>query len=151
MLKVRSRYLLIVAAVVWVLAGANIVRLGIVAIMEGRTPLWLLIIGIPGTFLLFHMMFSKLVGKHSDRIRGYGERLMHVMRFFDLKGYIIMIVMMGGGIALRSFGLVPGWFVAFFYTGLGCALTLAGIGFLIHYVHRGGSITCPVTKKSRVA
>ena len=33
-----------------------------------------------------------------------------------------MAVMMGGGIGLRMAGLVPDWFVAFFYTGLGvCA------------------------------
>ena len=97
------------------------------------------------------MMFSKLVGKHADRIRSYGEDKMHVLHFFDIKGYIMMAIMMGGGIALRNFGIVPTWFVAFFYTGLGCALALAGIGFLVHYLHRGGEIVCPVTKKTRLA
>lgn len=62
-------------------------------------------------------MFSKLVGKHAARIRSYGEEKMHVLKFFDVRGYLIMAVMMGGGIALRSFHLVPGWFIAFFYTG----------------------------------
>ena len=76
---------------------------------------------------------------------------MHVLRFFDVKGYIIMAVMMGGGISLRSFGIVPTWFVAFFYTGLGIALALAGVGFLVHFIRQGKSITCPVTKKSRLA
>lgn len=46
-----------------------------------------------------------------------------------------MAVMMGGGIALRSFGLVPPWFIAFFYTGLGVALAFAGITFLAHCLH----------------
>lgn len=40
-----------------------------------------------------------------------------------------MAVMMGGGIWLRSSGLVPDIFIAVFYTGLGCALTMAGILF----------------------
>ena len=151
MFKVRAKYLLIIAALVWIVAGANIVRLGVLACLEGTTPVWLLVVGIPLIFLVFHMMFTRLVGKHSDRIRGYGEERMRALKFFDVKGYIIMIIMMGGGISLRTFGLVPTWFVAFFYIGLGIALTLAGIGFLVHFAKRGGVITCPVTKKTRVA
>lgn len=150
-MRVEARYLLLIAAAVWFIAGVNIARLGILAILEDVTPLWLLVIGIPVVFLAFHVMFSKLVGKHADRIRGYGENRMHVLRFFDVKGYVIMIIMMGGGIALRAFGIFPSWFVAFFYTGLGSALALAGVGFLIHYIKRGGFITCPVTKRTRVA
>lgn len=148
---VRSEKLLIIAFVVWFLAGINIMRLGIIALGELESVNALIIAGVPVVFLLFHMMFSKLVGKHSDRIRGYGGQRKSVLRFFDIKGYVIMAIMMGGGISLREFGLVPTWFVAFFYTGLGAALTLAGIGFLIHYIKRGGELKCPVTKKTRLA
>lgn len=151
MFKVRAKYLLVIAGIVWIAAGVNIVRLGVVACMEGTTPLWALIVGIPLTFLAFHAMFTRLIGKHADRIRSYGEDRKHVLQFFDVKGYVIMIVMMGGGISLRAFNLVPTWFVAFFYTGLGLALTLAGIGFFVHFAKRGGDITCPVTKKTRAA
>ncbi|MHC5879305.1 hypothetical protein ACYT69_10295, partial [Streptococcus pyogenes] len=49
--------------------------------------------------------------------------------FFDLKCYLIMAFMMGGGIWLRTSGLAPISFIAFFYTGLGSALTLTGILF----------------------
>ena len=150
-MKVRAKYLLLIAAAVWMLAGLNIFRLGILSATETYIQPWILIVGIPVIFILFHMMFSKLVGKHADRIREYGEERMHVLKFFDVKGYIMMAIMMGGGIALRSFGIVPPWFVGFFYTGLGVALTLAGVGFLVHYVKRGGEIVCPVTKKARLA
>ncbi|WP_165248161.1 hypothetical protein [Adlercreutzia sp. ZJ141] len=151
MFKVQGKYLLTIASAVWILAGLNILRLGILACLEGSTPVWIMAVGIPFVFLVFHMMFSKLVGKHSDRIRNYGNEKIHVLKFFDAKGYVIMAVMMGGGISLRAFGLVPVWFIAFFYTGLGIALTLAGIGFLLHFVKRGGNIVCPVTKKTRLA
>ena len=53
--------------------------------------------------------------------------------FFDLKAYCIMAVMMGGGIWLRASGLVPDVFIAVFYTGLGCALALAGVLFWIAF------------------
>lgn len=55
------------------------------------------------------------------------------MHFFDLKSYCIMAFMMGGGIWLRSSGLVPDVFIAVFYTGLGCALVLAGVLFWIMF------------------
>ncbi len=150
-MKVRAKYLLLIAAAVWFVAGINILRLGILSILAGEGSLWLWLIGIPVVFILFHAMFSRLVGKHADRIRSYGENRMHVLKFFDIKGYIIMAIMMSGGIGLRAADIVPGWFVAFFYTGLGAALALAGIGFLIHFLHQGGEIRCPVTGKTRLA
>ncbi|WP_251230605.1 hypothetical protein [Adlercreutzia aquisgranensis] len=138
MLKVRSKYLLLIAGVVWLLAGLSVTRLGVLAIMGGVNP-WFYA-GIPVVFVLFGAMFFKLVEKHSARIHGYGDERMHVLKFFDVKGYIVMAVMMGGGIALRSFGIVPSWFVAFFYTGLGLALASAGIGFFCQFFlrHRTG-------------
>jgi len=44
-----------------------------------------------------------------------------------------MAVMMGGGIWLRYSGLVPEVFIAVFYTGLGCALALAGVIFWVMF------------------
>ena len=149
--KVRAEFLLLIAAAVWFAAGVNIMRLGLISCVDGEAILGAELVGIPVVFLVFHRMFTRLVGKHSDRIRGYGDNRMNVLRFFDAKGYLIMAAMMGGGIALRSFGIVPGWFVAFFYTGLGIALALGGVGFLVHFIKRGGVITCPVTKRTRLA
>lgn len=151
MLRIPTDKLLLVAAAVWFLAGANIVNIGVQAIPQAGTGPLLLMLGMLATFLAFHAMFTKILGKHSTRIRDYqGERTL-VFKFFDAKAYLLMAVMMGGGISLRAFGLVPSWFVAFFYTGLGTALALAGVGFLVHYLKRGGTITCPVTKKTRLA
>ena len=45
-----------------------------------------------------------------------------------------MAVMMGGGIGLRAAKVFPDIFVAFFYTGLGCALSLAGILFVYMFI-----------------
>lgn len=52
-------------------------------------------------------------------------------RFMSLKGYLIIIFMMTLGISLRSIGSIPDGFFAFFYTGLGSALFLAGAGSLL--------------------
>ena len=74
-----------------------------------------------------------MVGKHASRIRGYEEDKTHLFKFFDKKGYIMMAIMMGGSIALRASGRRAQWFIAFFYTGLGAALAVAGVNFILRY------------------
>ena len=88
MFKVRSKYLLLIAAAVWLIAGSQVARMGIEAIAAGNGNPWLLLIGLPATFVVFHMMFSKLVGKHAARIRSYGEEKMHVLKFFDVRALL---------------------------------------------------------------
>jgi putative membrane protein len=79
-------------------------------------------------------MFSKLVQKNIQRIADLEGERHHVVRFFDRKSYIMMAFMMSLGIGMRAAGIVPDWFIAFFYTGLGLALTLAGTSFLMRGV-----------------
>ena len=57
-----------------------------------------------------------------------------------------MAVMMGGGIWLRSSGLVPDVFIAVFYTGLGCALALAGVLLCIMFAAYGKD--CPAKRET---
>lgn len=54
--------------------------------------------------------------------------------FLCIKAYLIMACMVGGGIGLRAAGIFPDTFIAFFYTGLGCALASAGILFLKNHI-----------------
>ncbi len=144
-LKIATDKLLLVAGVVWSIAGINIANLGIQAYFkEEGWVFWTLIIGTLAIFTLFHIfVFTKMVGKHSERIRGSAEDRTHVWKFFDKRGYIIMACMMGGGIGLRASGLVPDWFIAFFYTGLGAALVVAGISFILRYF-KSSDPSCPV-------
>ena len=134
-LRISTDKLLLVAGVVWLVAGANVAGIGLAAYFhEPGWALWALVGGTLAVFVLFHVfVFTKMVGKHAERIRGYEEDRTHVLKFFDKKGYIMMAIMMGGGIGLRMSGLVPDWFIAFFYTGLGIALTVAGLTFLLRY------------------
>lgn len=126
---VRKRTLLCIAGCVWLLAGFNVARLGIISYgrLEGIT-FWHILLSIV-VFCAFGAMFFKMSMKHTRRITGYKEEFRPVWHFFDLKAYLIMAFMMGGGIWLRSSGLAPEVFIAVFYTGLGCALALAGVLF----------------------
>ncbi|MGM9591397.1 MAG: hypothetical protein ACI3VK_01600 [Oscillospiraceae bacterium] len=130
----KKRTLLAVAGCVWLIAGFNVARLGILSygIIPQIRILHILLSVV--VFCAFGFMFFKMSIKHTRRIKGYEEVFRPVWHFFDLRSYIIMAVMMGGGIWLRSSGLVPDVFIAVFYTGLGCALALAGILFWIMFL-----------------
>ena len=132
MFKVKKRTLLLIAGIVWLIAGFNVARLGIIS-YKLIDPEWYLYILSLVIFLLFGRMFFKMSRKHTKRIVRY-EEYRPFWNFFDCKAYMIMAFMMGGGIALRSSGLVSDFFIAFFYTGLDCALGLAGVIFIKNYI-----------------
>lgn len=131
--KVSKRTLLVIAGLVWMIAGFNVARLGILSYGVIKI-FWYNIILSVVVFLLFGIMFYKMTRKHINRIRGYEEKFRPFWNFFDLKAYIIMTIMMGGEIGLRACGVFPDVFIAFFYTGLGCALFLAGVLFVAEFI-----------------
>ena len=135
-MRMKKHNLIVVAGVVWLVAGANVAVLGARA-ATGMSGIALavavaLVVGAVATFLAFHTMFSRLVVKNSRRIRSLKGARHNPLRFFDARGYATMAVMMSFGIGMRAAGIFPDWFVAFFYTGLGLALALAGVSFLLH-------------------
>lgn len=71
-----------------------------------------------------------MVLKHYQRIKSYSCEYQPIYKFFDLKSYLIMIFMMSLGIGLRASAVVPKNFIAFFYSGLGLGLLLAGLLFI---------------------
>lgn len=132
--KIKKRYLLLIAGCVWLLAGVNVALLGIKSYVRLdliRAYYFVLSIAV---FVVFGAMFFRMSIKHTKRIESYPEEYRPFWHFFDLKSYIIMAVMMSGGIWLRSSGTAPDVFIAVFYTGLGFALALAGALFLYRFI-----------------
>ena len=132
---------------VWAIAGFNVARLGVLS-YRNILPISVIHIFLSGlVFPVFGLMFYKMTLKHTKRIKGYTEEFRPIWHFFDLKAYCIMAFMMGGGIWLRSSGLAPDVFIAVFYTGLGRAMTLAGVLFWVMFFHfcddRMGLRVCP--------
>ena len=127
-MKVKRNTLLLIACLVWGAAGVNILRLGVLAY-----PAYLSVLNFVLSALVFavfqYFIFGRLVQKYTARITGYEEERHFFLKFFDVKSFIIMAVMMTGGIWLRSSGVAPDRFIAFFYTGLGASLLLAGLLF----------------------
>lgn len=114
-------------------AGVNIFRIGILLYSPYLNIVNVLISGV--VFAIFqYFIFGRLVRKHTDRIHGYIDERQFFLKFFDTKSFVIMIIMIFGGIGIRSFHLASDKFIAVFYTGLGAALLLAGVLFCCNYV-----------------
>lgn len=74
MFRVKKRTLLFIAGAVWLIAGFNVARLGILSyrIIEPKWYMYLLTVLV---FALFGAMFFKMSKKHTTRILGYeGDR-----------------------------------------------------------------------------
>lgn len=153
MFKVSKNKLLLIAGIVWFAAGFNIALIGFQAYGQVISAFaWqfvaLLALGSIAIFSLFHtFIFSKMVRKHSARIADLPGERASFWKFFDAAGYIMMAIMMSGGIALRMSGVVPDWFIAFFYFGLGVALALSGVSFLARFFRRAPG-ACPVASRN---
>lgn len=133
---VSSNTLLLLAGAIWLAAGANILRIGIVC-WSGDHDWWLLKVAEASfVFLLFFaLIFNRLFIKHTGRIaeKRESKQQKHCpFSFFDTKGWIIMAVMITMGITIRRLELLPVSFIAVFYTGLSLALMATGVRFLIH-------------------
>ena len=129
---VKKRTLLLIAGIVWMIAGVNVARLVVISYFNIERN-WYLYLMTLFVFLLFGSMFFKMSQKHTKRILGY-EEYRPFWHFFDLKAYLIMACMMSGGIGFRAVGVFPEMFIAFFYSGLGLALASAGVIFTRNYL-----------------
>ncbi len=132
--QVKKRTLLLVAGLVWLAAGVNITLIGAPQFEASWGGNWLYALLALLVFSLFSgLIFIPLTRKHNTRILGMEGDRAPLHRFFDGKSYLIMAVMMGGGIGLRASGVAPAIFIGVMYLGIGTALMLAGVLFLVRY------------------
>lgn len=104
---VKKRTLLAIAGCVWLVAGFNVARLGVLS-YEVLYPISVLEIVLSATvFAVFGFMFLKMSTKHKRRIAGFEQETRPVWHFFDLKSYIIMGFMMGAASGCAHRGWCP--------------------------------------------
>ena len=131
-MNTKKRNLFLIAGILWLIAGTMIMKVGVPFLINDDKNSLLGLLGAIAIFLIFYIMiFSKYVNKHKNRILNDKREKMKIWEFFDKSSYILMIFMMSFGMALRFSGLLPNFFFEFFYSGLGLALSLSGISFLI--------------------
>lgn len=148
---VQKNRLILVAGIVWCLAGAMVCLIGLP--LELRlAPEHLVLLPLAAViFVAFdNLVFSRLVRKHTHRIRSEPADRLPIWRFFNASSWAVMGVMMGGGMALRLSGVVPDWAIAFFYSGLGLALLLAGVRFVSVFARSADLAAEPASPAERL-
>jgi hypothetical protein len=128
---------MLIAGLVWCAAGALVGMVGLPLELE-LVPSHLILFPLAVVvFLAFYrFVFSRLVREQTRRIRARGEDRLPVWQFLNTSSWVVMAVMMGGGMALRLSHLMPDWMIAFFYSGLGVALFLGGVRFMGVFVRK---------------
>jgi hypothetical protein len=136
-MKVKPATLFAIAGFFWLTAGINVAIVGIRAYTRldlGALGWMLVIAGTVAIFLVFFMfIFRRYSARHTKRVTEMGEDRVPFWQFMNAKGYLMIIIMIALGAGLRLSHVVPEWFIAFFYVGLGCALALTGVRFLVYW------------------
>ena len=123
----NKRTLFIIGGLLWTFAGARIFTLGYGDLFSNaQNPFSYILVSIIVYLIFYNFIFSKMVNKHVKRIIDNEREKYCIFSFFDIKGYIIMAIMIAGGITIRNLGVVNP-----IYLGLGGALATAGIMYFL--------------------
>lgn len=136
LLAVSKRVLLLVAGLVWGFAGLRVFTLGRGDVVLNKGNVFISIVfSITIFYIFFNFIFKKIFIKHAKRIINSKLEKQCIFSFFDIKGYIVMGCMMTFGIVIRNLGVLDNTLLGNFYIGLGAALFLAGLTFLISSIN----------------
>ncbi|MGL4331696.1 MAG: hypothetical protein ACRCSR_02680 [Bacteroidales bacterium] len=133
-MKVKKNILYLLAGLFWLIAGVNVVRIGVDVMHDPESRLFVfLTLILIIFFLFFQFIFARIVRENVSRIEQLDDDRVHIWLFMDKKGYIIMSFMITLGVTVRYLNLLPDFFISFFYIGLGGALTLTAFKYIPHY------------------
>lgn len=125
----NKRGLIALSGLLWSIAGFNILRKGIPALVADHR--WWVVLATLIVMSGFTAMFKKVSGRYADRIVNLEGKYFPFYRFMSLKGYLLIGFMMSLGIGLARIPGMPRVFFAFFYTGLGTGLSIGAVRFWI--------------------
>ena len=127
---------MLVAGLVWGFAGLRVFTLGRGDVVLNKGNVFISIVfSITIFYIFFNFIFKKIFIKHAKRIINSKLEKQCIFSFFDIKGYIVMGCMMIFGIVIRNLGVLNNTLLGNFYMGLGAALFLAGLTFLISSIN----------------
>ena len=105
---VPKRVLFFAAAFVWGFASYRVLGMGFSDVLRNTKSYWInIIIGFIGFYFFFRYVFFKMYLKHTKRIVNDKSDKLCIFSFFDVKGFVIMALMITGGITLRKADIIP--------------------------------------------
>lgn len=136
-LPINKEHLLLMQVLCWLAPGVKILITGVQSVQKVQTVhpervWWLCLIAV-AVAVCFSLMFDSFIRRYTARILNFPERKKSLFAFFDLRGYVLIIFMMGLGISPKHIPCMPVEFFAGFYPGLGTALAIAGVRYLVSW------------------
>jgi hypothetical protein len=126
---VPKRYLLLMAAVVWLFAGGFLLCRSI-RMIQPDGLLWLkVLLAVIVGLVFFHLIFLRISLKHIARIRSLEILRPCVFSFFDWKSYLVMIIMISAGILIRKTGWIDIQWISLFFISMATPLLLSAARF----------------------
>lgn len=126
----KRKHLYIVASVIWGIPGIIISLKGINAyLIQPPEDIWWLALITAAVLTAFFLMFRRIVDRYCGRIAFLPEKV-KIWQTFPVRGWILLIFMMGLGITLKHIPGIPTAFIASFYSGLGPMLILSSVRFM---------------------
>lgn len=127
---VKKRTLLYIAGCVWCFAGSILITRALISLIEIQHMLSLeLFLGIIGGLCFYIFLFTKISKKHITRISLIKADLPCFFSFFNFKSYVLMTVMVTGGIILRNSHIIDPEYLYTFYLAMGVPLLFSGFRF----------------------
>ena len=126
------KHLYAVAALIWGIPGIFITLKGIRAYcIQPSENLWWLLLFTAAVLAGFFFTFRRIVDRYCRRIASLPVSV-KIWQTFPARGWILLVFMMGLGIALRHIPELPSAFTASFYSGLGPMLVLSSVRFILY-------------------
>ncbi len=126
---VDKRILLAISGAIWLSVGIFLCirAFGWLSGAAGQKELWIGAAGIVLALLIHHFGFLKLVNRNIDRILSKDGKVC-IFGFQPWKSYLIIVIMVGMGIALRQ-SSIPKPYLSVIYIGFGGAMFLSSIRY----------------------
>jgi hypothetical protein len=130
--RINKRYLLYIAAAVWLFAGGMLMFRGSSYLLgNGYNLLIHYLIGLPLGIAFYQFLIKKIAMRHIDRIKGYKQDKVCTFAFFDVKSYIMMGFMMALGLTIKQLDFVDPMILYTYLLMMGTPLILASVKFML--------------------
>ena len=131
---IPKRGLLMVAGVFWTFAGCMLLSRGVGGLLPfGKNMLYEIPIGLVGGLVFFFVLFQRISKKHIKRMLGITIERPCFFSFFDVRAYILMTIMISGGISLRVFKVLDPQILFTFYVCMGVPLLMSAFRFYYNW------------------
>lgn len=131
---VPRRCLLIIAGVLWTIGGGMLITRGVIGLIPHESNAYFEIpLGFVSGILFYLLMFNRISKRHINRILALIPSKPCMFSFFDVKGYIMMTIMISAGVTLRKLELVNPEILFTFYLCMGVPLLLSAFRFYYNW------------------